>query len=170
MPRKCTVFYNLEHEINGISFHATLSVPDVCKALDVSPKTVRRWIDGTQAPSPHSIELLKIRVFGILPDPDFSGFRVESGFIKTPSGQTITPSDLESMAWLRGLYSQGIRDNDARRKEMDQIAKMMPQVDHILRKQAEKRLREEARQLNQSSRKNQQGKRKPQPRYTSHHD
>jgi len=170
MPRKCTVFYNLEHEINGIPFHATLSVPEVCKTLDVSPKTVRRWIDGTQTPSPHSIELLKIRVFGILPDPEFAGFRVEDGLIKTPSGEAITPSDLEAMTWLRGLYSQGIRDNDARRKEMDQIAKMMPQVDHILRKQAEKRMREESRKLNQSSGKSQQRQRKPQPGYTAHHD
>ncbi|MCV6589736.1 MAG: hypothetical protein OIF57_11970 [Marinobacterium sp.] len=69
-----------------------------------------------------------------MPDSAFDGFFVEDGCISTPDGGQLTPDDLTSMVWLRGLYWRGLKDNQSRQEELDDILQMVHRVDLIRRK------------------------------------
>lgn len=84
-----------------------------------SRDTVRRWATGRQAIDSSSLRLLQVWVWGIIPAAPF----IEAGIfiahnqrwhhtydgtpqdlIATDAGYLITPRDLDSFGWLRGVY------------------------------------------------------------------
>lgn len=131
---KKTALFELDYNSNGRTQTIKLSVEQLVNTVGVSPKTARRWIDGTQRPHPHTLELLRIKVFGLVPDPAFSGFYFSDGAIHTPDGGNVSPRDLNALVWLRGLYFRGIKDNKAKQEEIDGILKLLPRIDAIRRK------------------------------------
>ncbi|WP_412470540.1 MULTISPECIES: hypothetical protein [unclassified Halobacteriovorax] len=121
--------FNLSTVINGQSYEVALPVSRVSQLAGVSSKTARRWIDGTQQPHPDTLELLKIRVFGLVPDPAFSDYFIHEGVLHTPTGQRLEPRELEIFVWLRGLYYRGIEDNKRRKEELDELLRLLPAAD-----------------------------------------
>lgn len=131
---KKTALFTLTHTVNGRTRSAALTTADITRLVGVNAKTARRWIDGTQCPSDQTLELLRIKAFGILPDPAFAGFYAEDGYLTTPDGGQLDKRDLIACIWLRGIYYRGIRDNESRQEELDNILKLLPQIDLIRRK------------------------------------
>jgi len=136
MPKrsKKTALFTLTHSAHGRTSTAALTADQIARTVDVSMKTARRWIDGTQSPSPQTLELLRIKVFGLLPDPAFTGFYSDNGVIHTPSGGALRPDDLDQLLWLRGLYYRGIQDNKSKQEEIEEMMRLLPRVDLIKRK------------------------------------
>lgn len=124
--------------VNGYETAVTLTSGQLSELVNVSKKTARRWIDGTQRPHPHTLELLRIKVLGLIPDPAFDGFRVENGKLYLPQGGAVTPDDLEQLVWLRGLYHRGLKDIDRRKEEINALFDVLPHAD-LLRRKAQKR-------------------------------
>jgi len=131
---KKTALFTLTHTVNGRTRSAALSAETIKRLIGVNEKTARRWMDGTQRPSPQTLELLRIKVFGLLPDPNWAGFYAEQGVITTPDGGQLTPGDLKALIWLRGVYYRGIKDNQSKQEELDNILELLPRVDMIRRK------------------------------------
>lgn len=126
-------YFSLSHTINGREIHATLSIAQLVKLAQVSQKTAQRWIDGTQTPHPHSIELLKIKVFGLLPGDAFQDYYVARGCLITPTGEQIEPRDLDVHVWLRGLYYRGLEDIKRERKELQHLLERLPLAERLKR-------------------------------------
>lgn len=134
---KKSLFFSLSQNVNGRELSTALTVDQLARLAGVSQKTARRWIDGTQRASPQTLELLRIKCFGLLPDPAFNDFFIDDGCIRTPSGDLLTPRDLDACVWLRGLYYRGIEDNRRRKEELDSLLELLPVTD-ILRRKAQR--------------------------------
>lgn len=79
---------------SGVLFDK-LTVEQVMHYARVSRSTAYRWVSGKSViPLPYS-ELLKIKVFGLLPDPAFSEYRLIDGSICTSNGASFPINALD---------------------------------------------------------------------------
>ena len=85
-----------------------------------SASTVRRWIKG-EAIDPACHELLLYKVFGLLPDPAFSGFLVRDGQLLTPTGRGFIPNELDQYGLMMAVYSDYERQIDALHCEVKRL-------------------------------------------------
>lgn len=72
----------------------------VAKVLGVSRRTAERYAQARQLPT-QARRLLEYELLGVLPDPAFAGFYVDSGALMTPSGRRLLPAQLE---WIELVY------------------------------------------------------------------
>jgi hypothetical protein len=126
---KKVALFTLSFEVNGRQISATLTADQIARLVNVSKKTARRWIDGTQHPHPHTLELLRMKVFGAIPGSAWSGYYVTDNGLHTPSGGCVEPRDVDALVWLRGIYYQGVRDNERKKEELDGLIKLLPTAD-----------------------------------------
>ncbi len=97
---------------------------------DVSIKTVYKWLNGTQTPTPATIELMQIKAFGLilgLPDWRFMNGKLWNDSYKNG----FPPHSLHIMAML--MQRQGVIDNN-RIADADRIAALEHEL-QILRRQ-----------------------------------
>lgn len=130
-------FFFLSHRLGGRNLTAQLGYKELSTLAGVSQKTARRWINGTQEPHPHSLELLRIKVFGLIPHSGFESYQVYQGKLRTQTGDYIEPRELDAVTWLRGLYYRGIDDNKKEREELNALLALLPSADLIRRKAKE---------------------------------
>ncbi len=131
-------FFYLSHSTSGRSWQVELGLKDLARLAGVSEKTARRWIDGTQEPHPHTLDLLRIKVFGLIPHPGFEHYQVYNGKIRTQSGEMIDPRDLDALTWLRGLYYRGLQEVQQDRAQVNEILALLPSADLIEKHAREK--------------------------------
>jgi len=85
----------LTHDSSAGVLFDKLTVEQVMHYARVSRSTAYRWVSGKSViPLPYS-ELLKIKVFGLLPDPDFSQYRLIDGCITTNNGASFPLNALD---------------------------------------------------------------------------
>lgn len=79
----------------------------------VSHRTAERYLARRELPTA-ARRLLEYELLGILPDPAWAGFHVESGALVTPSGRRLAPGQVE---WIELVYQlaavQGLNDPGA---------------------------------------------------------
>lgn len=100
--RKKTRFEFLEWFVTGES---------VAEQCHRSLSTVRRWMNGTPIP-PDSNELLLLKTFGLLPIPEWDGFRVTSEGLKTPCGDFISIYRLRDLGFYMKLLDMERKHNE----------------------------------------------------------
>lgn len=116
--------YKLAYTLRDLLDYYPISEAVAFDIAGVHRVTWQRWLKGEATPPRATVELIRIRCMGALPDPAFSGFTCHSGLIWDESNTGFTPGDIRSIPFFRSgqaRYVSSLKQIIELEKKLDAI-------------------------------------------------
>lgn len=101
--------YQLAYTLADLLSFYPISEADAFAIAGVHRVTWQRWKKGEAKPPRATLELIRIRALGALPDPAFAGFTCHSGRIWDETNTGYTPGDIRSIPFFRASQAQYVQ-------------------------------------------------------------
>jgi hypothetical protein len=93
--------YQLSYNLHDLLSFYPISPAQAFYFSGVHRATWNKWLAGTCKPPRATIELIRLRCMGALPDPAFNGFTCRNGLIIDETGTGFTAGDIRSIPFFR---------------------------------------------------------------------
>ena len=95
----------IKHRSHFGNRSARIDANQIMQATYCTRATAYRWIEDPDKIPEGYVELLEIKVLGLIPDPAFSGWSVDDGKLISPlaKNEGLTPGTLDNITWLARL-------------------------------------------------------------------
>ena len=102
-------YLRVEQQTRYGLFSQRITAEDIHQVLGINIATAYRWIKNPDGIPALHMELLKIKVLGLIPDPAFDAWCVKDGRLVSPNAkhyQRMTPDQVDQVAWSYHLAKE----------------------------------------------------------------
>lgn len=107
---------------------------EVAEMAHVSLGTVYRWMKGTTPISPAHEELLQYKALGLIPDPQWAGWRVVDGLLYSPHDDDFHSQVLWDLVGTRREHKYGLTEIALLKSQLEQSQFRLEKAEMLLAK------------------------------------